>query len=106
MTVPKRLLTALALGSTILSFPGCSEYLERRDTLTLGSGDAVQRNIALQVIDPSPAHARQTELYTDGSRAQRALERYRNPPMTSGEAASVGAAQPPTVSSGAASVLR
>ncbi len=106
MTFPGRLLTALVLGSTILSAPGCSEYLERRDTLTLGSGDAVERNIALQVIDPSPAHARQTELYTDGSRTERALERYRNPPMNNADTAPIGGAPPPAVSSGTASVLR
>ncbi len=101
--VSKEFLTALALGSMILSAPGCSEYLERRDTLTLGSGDAVQRNIALQVIDPSPALARQPELYTDGSRTQRALERYRNPPMNNADATSIGGAQAPVVSSGTAS---
>lgn len=97
---------ASALGGTILSASGCSDYLERRDTLALGSGDAVQRNIALQVIDPSPAHARQTEIYIDGSRAQRALERYRNPPMNNADAAATGGAPVATISSGTAQALR
>lgn len=58
---------------------GCQDYLARRDTLTLGSGDAVQANIVKQVIDPWPPRSRRVDPYTDGERLAHAIERYRNP---------------------------
>jgi hypothetical protein len=78
-------LAALVLGPGVAS---CQDpYLTRRDTLTAGSGDAVQANIAKHVIDPWPAHALQIERDSSGERAQHAIERYRNPSSgTSGSA--------------------
>lgn len=58
---------------------GCQDYLARRDTLTIGSGDAVHTNAAMQVIDPWPTHARVMETVVNGERLQHAMERYRNP---------------------------
>lgn len=58
---------------------GCQDYLARRDTLTIGSGEAVHTNAAMQVIDPWPAHARAMESIVNGERLQHAMERYRNP---------------------------
>lgn len=80
MTVPRRPIR-LALGVLALLAPAACQdpYLARRDTLTVGSGDAVHANIAKQVIDPWPAHAQQIEPTTNGERAQHAMERYRNP---------------------------
>lgn len=63
-------LTAAALG-------GCDDYLDRRDTLTLGVGDAVEVNKATQTINRWPETARRDRWYSDGERAQIAVERYR-----------------------------
>jgi len=72
-------LRCLAAGFAI-ALGGCSDYyLERRDTIFLGAGEAVQTNIITHQINPWPAHARQTRGATDGERLQRAVERYRNP---------------------------
>ena len=73
------LVTAAALAALAGACTGCQDYLARRDTLTAGSGEAVQANAALHVIDPWPRHSRSVDPYTDGDRLQRGVERYRNP---------------------------
>ena len=86
-----RVLLAVAL---CLPAAGCQDpYLARRDTMTLGSGEAVQANIAKQVIDPWPAHAQQIDRDSSGERAQHAIERYRN--SASGTGAGAGSVPPP-----------
>lgn len=86
---PARCLTAVLI--CVLT-AGCQDaYLARRDTLMVGSGDAVQANIAKHVIDPWPAHAQQYDRDASGERAQHAIERYRNP----GSGQGAGALPPP-----------
>ncbi len=63
---------------------GCTEYLARRDTLLLESGEAVQANIAMQVIDPMPPGAARINRDIDGERLQHAIARYRNPQSSQG----------------------
>ena len=58
---------------------GCSEYLDRRDTIKMSAGEAVQNNVAMHVIDPWPRQAFVIPRTTNGERSQRAVERYRNP---------------------------
>ena len=100
-----RLISGLLAGAPLCA---CQDpYLARRDTLTVGSGDAVQADIAKQVIDPWPAHAQQIEPTMNGERAQHAMERYRNP----GAGAGVGGLAPvpvgpPSVPAAAPPVLR
>lgn len=71
-------LLSFALVST-LSISGCADYLSRRDTLTLGTGDAIQTNMAIHVIDPSPPGSAKNIRDMDGERLQHGIERYRNP---------------------------
>lgn len=70
---------AVLAGGAALLLSGCSEYLDRRDTLLLGAGDAVETNLATHRIDPWPRASGRLFVATDGERAQRAIERYRNP---------------------------
>lgn len=58
---------------------GCSEYLDRRDTVRMSAGEAVQNNVITHIIDPWPRHAFVVPRTTNGERSQRAVERYRNP---------------------------
>ena len=77
LLISLRVLTVAGAG---LACTACQDYyLARRDTLTLGSGEAVQANAAMHVIDPWPSHAMRVDPDTDGARAARAVERYRNP---------------------------
>lgn len=74
-----RIILTACLAWLFSSFGGCQDYLARRDTLTIGSGDAVHTNAAMQVLDPWPPHARTVESSVNGERLQHAMERYRNP---------------------------
>src|SRR3954464_4165891 len=68
--------SVVAVVITATSVTGCSEYLDRKDTLLLGAGNAVETNIATHVIDPWPKEAQSTYWPTGGRHAQRAVEAY------------------------------
>jgi len=68
--------SVVAVVITATSVTGCSEYLDRKDTLLLGAGNAVETNIATHVIDPWPKEAQSTYWTTSGRHAQRAVEAY------------------------------
>jgi hypothetical protein len=79
---------------------GCSEYyFDRRDTITLYSGDAVATNRVTQMIDPWPVASGRHNIAYSGEKAATASERYRIgrviPPInaTTSSAAYVGAQQ-------------
>ena len=68
-------LLSVLLGATL---SGCSDiYYDRRDTVSLVSGEAMAANRVTHTIDPwSPASARRDIAY-NGEKAQTAAERYR-----------------------------
>ena len=68
---------AAALGLSI-AVGGCQEYLDHRDTITLGVGDAIAVNKATQTIEHFPEAANSTRWRSDGERARIAVERYRS----------------------------
>jgi hypothetical protein len=74
----KRALSAALIAAPVLLLQGCYEddYLARRDTITLGAGDANATNAATHTIDPWPAHAKNTDINMDGKRAEIAASRY------------------------------
>ena len=74
----RRVRLTLALAPA-LCCAGCNDYLARRDTATLETGEAVQTNMAIHVIDPSPPASARIVNNTDGERLQHGIERYRNP---------------------------
>jgi hypothetical protein len=100
-----RTIVATALLGAMLG--GCSEYyFDRRDTVTLYSGDTVASNRVTQMIDPWPAASGRRNIAYSGEKATIASERYRTgrviPPVsaTTSSAAYGGAQQsaPPPVS--------
>jgi hypothetical protein len=76
----------IAVGGVIGSLlAGCSDpglYLDRRDTIGLGAGDAVAANAAEQTIDPWPPQSGNTHLTANGQKMQSAVERYRTNAVT------------------------
>jgi hypothetical protein len=69
----------------------------RKDTITMGAGDAVASNEAIQTADPWPRYSQNNNIPMDGVKAQRAIQRYRSngengPPPGGGAAASNGGA--------------
>jgi hypothetical protein len=70
-------LTAAAIVAPAM-LSGCNEddYLARRDTVSLGAGDAVAVNAVTQTIDPWNRNAKNTNINQEGERARVAVERY------------------------------
>jgi hypothetical protein len=67
---------------------GCSEYLERRDGLSVQSGNAVETNKIAQMVDPWPPYAGNRSIAFSGPVMGSAVERYRTgrviPPVGNG----------------------
>jgi hypothetical protein len=56
---------------------GCSEmYYDRRETVSLGAGDAVATNKVTQMVDPWPAASARNNIAFNGQRMQAAQDRY------------------------------
>jgi hypothetical protein len=71
---------AVALGALLA---GCSDiYYDRRETVSLGAGDAIASNGVEQMVDPWPAHSNNRNLAFNGERMQRAVECYRKNRVT------------------------
>ena len=82
---------------------GCSEnYLDRRDTVTLYSGEAMAANRVTQTIDPWPAASGNRRIAYSGEKAAAASERYRTgkviPPVSALTSSSYGQAASPAPS--------
>jgi len=93
-----RTIIATALLSAMLG--GCSEYyFDRRDTITLYSGDAVATNRVTQMIDPWPVASGRHNIAYSGEKAATAAERYRTgrviPPVNATTSSAAYAAAPP-----------
>jgi hypothetical protein len=70
-----RTIAAAVLG---IMLSGCSEYyFDRREGITLHSGDSVATNRVTQMIDPWPPASGQRNIAYNGEKAATASERYR-----------------------------
>lgn len=73
-----RAIAAAVVAGAMLA--GCSDpglYLDRRDSIALSAGDAIEANKVAQVVDPWPASSGNTNIAFNGQRMQSAVERYR-----------------------------
>jgi hypothetical protein len=68
---------ALALGAVLIALSGCSEYFDRRDTISIHAGDAVASNKVTQMVDPWPPASAQKDIGFNGERMETAMQRYR-----------------------------
>jgi hypothetical protein len=74
------LLTALTFAAAL---GGCSDiYYDRRDTVSLGAGDAVATNRVTQAVDIWPEAAGERNIAFNGQKMQSAVERYRTNKVT------------------------
>ena len=85
-----------ALAAVLATLAGCSEYLDRRDTIALSGGNAVATDQVTQMVDPWPRDSANRNIAFDGNTMASAVERYRTnqviPPKGTGTSASY---QPP-----------
>ena len=70
-----RTVATMLLGALL---GGCSEYyFDRRDTVSLHSGESMAANRVTQTIDPWPAASGNRNIAYNGEKAATASERYR-----------------------------
>ncbi len=69
---------AAVICAPVLVLQGCYDdsYYSRRDTVSLGAGDAIATNAATQTIDPWPPYAKDTDINLEGERARVGIQRY------------------------------
>jgi len=73
---PVGVIAALVTLGAMLA--GCSDlYLDRRDAIAFGAGDAVAANQMAQMYDPWPRQGGNVNFATNGQRMQSAVARYR-----------------------------
>jgi len=77
MRPSSNMLRALALGTLLAALTGCSEYLDRRDTIALSGGNAVATNEVSQMVDPWPRASADKNIGFNGAKMESAVERYR-----------------------------
>jgi hypothetical protein len=74
-TNPWGTLALIATLATLLA--ACSQYLDRRDTISLNGGNALASNQAVEVVDPWPRDSANRNTAFNGERMQAAVARYR-----------------------------
>lgn len=67
----------LALGAGLALLAGCSEYLDRRETISPSAGNAVAANQITQMVDPWPRDSADKNIAFNGDRMEAAFTRYR-----------------------------
>ena len=87
-----------ALALVLPALASCSEYLARRDGVSIYGGDAVMGNRVVQMVDPWPRVAADRNIAYDGTVMTRAMRRYHEgrviPPTQSGTSSAYQDAQP------------
>lgn len=69
----KRTLLVLAIASLVSS---CADYMNHRDSITFGLGNAAEANKAIHTQDPFPRVAQNTRIATDGKVVHRVIRSY------------------------------
>lgn len=68
---------SLALAAVLAMLGGCSEYIDRRDTIALSSGNAVATDRVTHMVDPWPRDSANRNIAFNGAKMETAIERYR-----------------------------
>lgn len=74
----------LGAGTALLAgaLSGCSEYLVRRDAISLDAGDAVMTDRVTHMVDPWPRESADKNIAFNGEVMQSAVQRYRTGRVT------------------------
>lgn len=85
------------LAALVTMLSGCSEYLDRRDSITLNAGDAVMTDRVTQMVDPWPRESADHNIAYNGEVMEAAFTRYRTgnviPPRSIGTSESYNQSQ-------------
>ncbi|WP_324764824.1 pilus assembly protein (plasmid) [Sinorhizobium meliloti] len=83
---------------------GCADYLNHRDSITFGLGNAVEANKGIHIQDPFPRAAFNTRIPSDGKVINRVMRTYQGPEQASApppSAVILPMATPPSGANGA-----
>ena len=83
----------LALAATMMLGACTDMYLDRRETVSFGAGDAVAANKVTHMVDPWPVRAGDRNIGHSGERMAAAAERYRTNKVTPLASASTSSVQ-------------
>ena len=72
----------IALAIALATLGGCSEYLNRRETIALSGGNAVATNVVTHMVDPWPRESANRNIAFNGAKIEGAFERYRTNRVT------------------------
>ncbi|MCA1409318.1 pilus assembly protein [Ensifer sp. IC3342] len=75
MPFPRSNRAALLVAVAAL-LSGCADYLNHRDTITFGLGNAVEANKGIHTQDPFPRVAQNTRIASDGKVINRVIRTY------------------------------
>ena len=96
MRPSSNVMRSLALAAVLAMLAGCSEYLDRRDTIALNGGDAVATDRVTHMVDPWPRASSNRDIAFNGAKMETAIVRYRTnkviPPRGTGTSATYEAA--------------
>ena len=67
---------AVAAGAALSDPDRWFQHRAHSDRVTAGAGNASAANIAVQAVDPWPAHSARKRIDLDGKRAHKAIKRY------------------------------
>jgi len=77
MRPSNNMMRTLALAALLAVLAGCSEYFDRRETISLNGGNSVATNQATQMVDPWPRASADRNIAFNGEKMQSAVQRYR-----------------------------
>ena len=72
-----RVARVVLVGSAAFPLASCMDYLDRRESVSLGAGNAQQANLITHVVNPLPLHAANRQLLFDGQVIYNGVTRYR-----------------------------
>ncbi|CCF00666.1 conserved hypothetical protein (plasmid) [Sinorhizobium fredii HH103] len=82
MSFPRSKRALLVLTAAGL-LSGCADYMNHRDSITFGLGNAVEANKGIHIQDPFPRAAYNTQISSDGKVIHRAIRSYQGGAQTS-----------------------
>jgi hypothetical protein len=70
-------LRVIALAGVLGLLAGCSEYVDRRETISLSGGDSVASDKVTHMVDPWPRDSANRNIAFNGEKMEAAVNRYR-----------------------------
>jgi len=77
MRPSSKTMRTLLIAAILATLGGCSEYLDRRETVALSGGNATATDQVTQMVDPWPRASANRNIAFNGEKIESAVVRYR-----------------------------